>query len=225
MLFRKARLKAHKIAWSLIALWVVVCMVIATIGAGFLVLYNDRSELIKTNQALINQVKGTGETPVVDSPNDVVQGKSGEPGSPGPTGPRGPQGLPGVRGQVGPQGERGEPGSDGRTGVPGADSAVPGPAGAAGSDGSDGQDGAPGADSIVPGPAGAPGVAGAAGPAGPAGPPGADGKNGVDGKPGQDGRSVASVQCVVDGLSSYVVFYDQAGVELGRVQSTCVPAA
>lgn len=174
------------------------------------------------------QLIDNGVKPNTKTPDQIKSDAPPIPGAAGAAGERGPIGLPGVRGQTGPAGRDGEPGRDGKdgepgaAGKPGADSSVPGPAGSAGADG---LNGAPGADSTIPGPAGASGADGAAGPAGPAGPPGADGKNGVDGKPGQDGRSVASVQCLVDGLSSYVVFYDQAGVELGRVQSTCVPAA
>lgn len=143
-------------------------------------------------------------------------------GAAGARGERGPQGLPGVRGQTGPAGPRGEtgqPGRDGKDGSAGAagargsdgaDSTVPGPAGAAG---------APGADSTVPGPVGP------AGPVGATGPAGKDGAPGADGKPGADGRSVASVQCVMDGTSTAVVFYDQSGTEIGRVTSVCTPAS
>lgn len=210
MLFEKVRRGAHKIAWSLVSLWVVVVLVIATVGAGFMVLYNDRQELIKTNQALINQVKGTGEKPVVESPSDVVQGQAGAQGATGDkgeAGERGPQGLKGdmgVRGQTGPAGPKGDTGA----------------AGSAGKDGADGVTGATGSA----GEAGAAGPAGATGPQGPkgdTGAAGAAGKDGTDGKPGADGRSVASVQCVMDGITSYIVFYDQTGTEIGRVQTVC----
>lgn len=213
MLFEKVRRGAHKIAWSLVSLWVVVVLVIATVGAGFMVLYNDRQELIKTNQALINQVKGTGEKPVVESPSDVVQGQAGAQGATGDkgeAGERGPQGLKGdmgVRGQTGPAGPAGPKGDTGA-------------AGSAGKDGADGVTGATGSA----GEAGAAGPAGATGPQGPkgdTGAAGAAGKDGTDGKPGADGRSVASVQCVMDGITSYIVFYDQTGTEIGRVQTVC----
>lgn len=218
MLFERVRRGAGKVAWSLVTLWVVVALVLATVLAGFMVLYNDRQELIHTNQALIDQVRGAGEKPVVESPSEVVQGQAG---SPGARGERGPQGLPGERGQTGPQGPRGEtgpPGTDGKDGAAGAagsagargadgdDSTVPGPAGAAG---------APGADSTVPGPVG---------PAGPAGPTGPAGAPGAAGQPGIDGRSVSSVQCVMDGAGTSIVFYDQTGAEIGRVSSVCSPA-
>lgn len=225
MLFSKVRRGASKVAWSLVILWVVVGLVVATVLAGFAVLYNDRQELIKTNQALIDQVKSTGEKPVVESPSEVVQGQAGAAGAPGEQGERGPQGLPGVRGQAGPQGE---PGSDGKDGTPGA-SGSDGERGATGPAGTDGES--------VTGPqgaTGATGATGAVGPAGPAGPAGKDGAPGKDGAtgatgapgaPGADGRSVSSVACVMDGLASYVVFYDQNLTEIGRVQTTCVPAS
>jgi len=214
MLFEKVRRGARKVAWSLVSLWVVVVLVVATVGAGFMVLYNDRQELIKTNQALINQVKGTGETPVVESPNDVVQGQAGaqgatgDKGEAGERGPQGPKGDMGVRGQTGPAGPKGDNGATGAAGKSGA-------TGEPGADGSTGDTGA----------AGATGPQGPQGPKGDTGAAGTPGKDGVDGKPGADGRSVASVQCVMDGITSYVVFYDQTGTEIGRVQTVCAPAS
>lgn len=219
MLFERVRRGVHKVSWSLVTLWVVVCLVLATVGAGFMVLYNDRQELISTNQALINQVKGTGETPVVESPNDVVQGKAGAPGA------AGDRGATGERGPAGPRGEMGERGQDGPAGKDGA----PGPQGATGDNGASGSSGSDGADGL-PGATGETGAAGPVGPQGPkgdtgaAGAPGAAGATGPTGPAGADGRSVSLVACVMDGITTFIVFYDQAGVEIGRVSATCAPA-
>lgn len=171
----------------------IAILCVGIVVVTFVVVYNDRRELIKTNQALIEQVKSTGQVPVVDSPNEVVRGDAGSPGETGAPGPRGEKGergergLMGERGQVGPQGEPGLPGKDstvpGPAGSNGKDSTTPGPQGGPGSSGSNGLDGAPGAT----GPAGSPGAAGATGP---------QGEPGIN---GSDGRGIQSLTCNADG--------------------------
>lgn len=221
-MIQRIKRAVRRLPFSTVVMILVFVLLGGTIVAGFMVLINDRRELIRTNQALIEQVRDTGEKPVVDSPNEVVQGQAGATGATGargergPVGPRGEMGERGQQGSAGARGERGEDGTDGAdgatgaSGADGADSTVPGPVGAAG------------ADSTVAGPVG---PAGPIGPAGPAGAAGKDGTNGADGKPGADGRSVSSVACVMDGTGTYVVFYDQSGVEVGRVSTVCAPAA
>ncbi|MDR6172665.1 hypothetical protein [Curtobacterium sp. SORGH_AS_0776] len=175
--------------------------------------YSLSDALTQAQKQLIdNGVKPNTKTPDEIKKDDVPA--AGIPGAAGAVGERGPQGLPGVRGQTGPQGEPGRDGKDGADGSPGKDSTVAGPTGGSGKDG---------ADSTVPGPQGPVGAAGPAGPAGPAGATGPAGKDGVNGAPGADGRSVTSVGCTADGLSTFIVFYDQSGAEIGRVQSMCTP--
>jgi hypothetical protein len=114
-------------------------------------------------QALAEQVRSLGGTPVVQPAAPGPQGPQGLPGANGSTGPAGPPGPAGVPGATGPAGPTGPPG------VPGAD----------GNDGVNGQDGATGGT----GPAGPAGEAGPAGPQGPAGPPGPAGAAGEPGQP------------------------------------------
>lgn len=172
---------------------------VATVVVTFIVVYNDRRELIRTNQALIEQVKSTGEVPVVDSPNEVVRGDAGSPGERGPLGPkgeRGERGLMGERGQAGPQGP---PGVDGQDGDQGG-------AGPKGDPGASGQDGSSGTN-------GATGLTGAQGPAGPKGDTGADGAQGAPGPAGADstvpgpaGVGIDSITC--DGQNLIVTTTD-----------------
>lgn len=215
-----------------ISFWCLAVVVACGLGFG---IYDDlhktqiidvqRQQNYRLSDALSKaqkQLIENGVKPNTKPADEIAKNAAPVAGATGARGERGPQGLPGERGQTGPQGPRGETGAaggDGKDGAAGAagsagargadgdDSTVPGPAGAAG---------APGADSTVPGPAG---PAGPTGPAGPAGAPGADGQ------PGADGRSVSSVQCVMDGAGTSIVFYDQTGAEIGRVSSVCSPAS
>jgi hypothetical protein len=118
--------------------------------------------------ALAQQVRGLGGTPVA--------GPSGARGEPGPsvTGPSGAPGQPGADGSPGPSGSPGKTGASGapgRGGAASADSTIPGPSGP------------PGADSTVPGPIGP------AGPVGPMGPQGEPGEKGATGDRGPSGAS------------------------------------
>lgn len=139
---------------------------IAWIIATVLVVRSDltdeqnRADALNTNldrsqdavDALAQQVKGLGATPVA-TPSLVPV--------PGPAGPAGLS-ITGPRGLTGPAGAPGKdstiPGPAGSPGARGADSTVPGPAGSPGAKGD------PGADSTVPGPAGSPGAQGNPGP-------------------------------------------------------------
>lgn len=190
---------------------VIALLCIAVVVVTFVIVRNDRMELIRTNQALIEQVRSTGEIPVVDSPSEVVRGEVGSPGATGAVGPRGEKGergergLMGEAGQAGPAGPRGEPGADstvpgpqGATGGAGKDSVVPGPTGNTGATGAAGQNGA---DSTVPGPQGPAGPAGATGPAGQNGAPGA---------------SVLRISC----MGTTLVFYGEGDSQLGTVPNS-----
>lgn len=127
-------------------------------------LAHDLEESNRARDALAQQVKDLGGTPVV------------KPGEPGVRGRQGPRGEPGP---TGPSGQNGKDGKDGK----------PGPTPKPGEDGTDGKDGRPGPDSTVPGPAGPTGATGEQGPQGPPGPAGADGKDGRDGTDGRDGQT------------------------------------
>lgn len=173
----------------------------------------QRAQNVSLSDALTqaqSQLIDNGVQPNTKTADQIAD--SVPPAAPGVQGERGPQGLPGVRGQQGPQGEPGVPGAQGQPGSNGQDSSVPGPAGAAGKNG---------ADSSVPGPAG---PAGAAGPVGATGPQGEPGAAGAPGVPGADGRSVSAVRCEITGVTTDVVFFDQAGTEIGRVQAICTPS-
>lgn len=183
----------------------------------------QRAQNVSLSDALTqaqSQLIENGVQPNTQSPDEISDQAAPElavlPGSPGE---RGPQGLPGVRGQAGPKGEPGEDGEPGAAGAigpvgaAGKDSSVPGPAGAAGR---------PGADSTVAGPQGPAGES-VVGPAGPAGAPGAPGTNGVDGLNGADGRSVESISCALTDMGTALIFTDQNGAEISRVQSLCTP--
>jgi hypothetical protein len=175
--------------------------------------YSLSEALSKAQTQLIQN----GVKPNTKTPDEITQGVAPAPAA-GARGDRGLQGLPGVRGQTG---EQGVPGRDGKDGADGK-------SGAAGSSGPSGASGSDGADSTVPGPVGAQGAAGTQGDPGPqgaAGPAGPAGANGAPGTPGADGRSVSAVQCVMDGVATYAVFYDQTGAEIGRIQEVCVPAS
>lgn len=116
----------------------------------------------RQTRALIRQVKGLGEKPVV-TPRDIPVGPQGPQGV---QGARGPAGIPGLQGPLGPQGPVGPEGPEGPKGPPGED----GEDGADGADGADGQDGVPG-EPGPPGPKGEPGDQGPRGEQGPAGYP------------------------------------------------------
>lgn len=191
----------------------------------FVVVYNDRRELIKTNQALIEQVKSTGQVPVVDSPNEVVRGDAGSPGETGPRGAQGEAGRPptsaeilaAIRSYCADGKCMGERGQVGASGAPGADSTIPGPSGASGKDstvpgpqGSSGATGPAGADSQVPGPAGPMGAAGADSTV-----PGPPGVNGVD------GRGISTVRC--DGLSLIFTYTDGTSNSVA-LPGGCIPS-
>lgn len=215
--------------------WCLAAVVVIAIGAGIYDSFHktqiidvQRQQNYSLSDALTKaqkQLIDNGVEPNTKTPDEITKKVAPAPiaGAAGARGERGPQGLPGVRGQTGEQGLRGRDGKDGADGAAGKSGvdgkSIPGPAGAAG------------ADSTVPGPAGAqgaPGPQGEPGPVGapgPAGPTGAAGKDGVPGKAGADGRSVSAVQCVMDGAATFVVFSDQSGAEIGRVQSVCVPAS
>jgi hypothetical protein len=195
---------------STVALILVMLILGATVVGGFLIMSNDRRDLIATNQALINQVKALGGTPKVSSPTKVVHGADGAAGATGPrgaTGPQGPKGDMGVRGQTGADGP---PGKDGAAGAKG-DAGATGAAGTAGKDGAQGSTGAQGPQGD-PGPAGPPGADGAAGATGATGPAGAD------------GRSVSSVACVMGDTGTAIAFYDQTGALIGQVGALCTPS-
>ena len=93
-------------------------------------------------QALADQVKQLGATPVVEPSQPGERGPRGEQGppgrdgAPGPQGPAGPQGADGAPGMLGPAGPAGEQGPEGAQGEPG-------PAGVDGQDGAAGADGQP----------------------------------------------------------------------------------
>lgn len=183
----------------------------------------QRAQNVSLSDALTqaqSQLIDNGVQPNTKSPDEISE--SAAPATtvlPGAPGERGPQGLPGARGQAGPPGEDGEDGAAGAAGPggpAGKDSSVPGPAGAAGR---------AGADSTVAGPQGPAGES-VVGPAGPAGAPGAPGTNGVDGlngTNGTDGRSVESISCALTDMGTALIFTDQNGAEISRVQSLCTP--
>lgn len=165
----------------------------------------------------------TGNQPEAATPREVEQTVN----QPTP-GAQGPRGLLGERGQTGPAGP---PGKDGKDGAPGA----VGPAGAVGGSGESGAPGSKGDSGSkgLDGATGAAGPAGAAGPPGPAGPPGESitgpagpagpvGPEGPVGPSGAEGRGLGSVMCQAsDPLTSFIVFYDQLGAEIDRVQAPC----
>lgn len=108
--------------------------------------------------ALAEQLRGLGATPIV--------GPSGSPGEPGV-------------GATGPPGEKGEPGLPAPTLTP-----APGASGASGAPGRTGASGPPG----VAGPSGLPGAVGPTGPVGPVGPTGSQGVQGEPGAMGPQGE-------------------------------------
>lgn len=128
-------------------------------GTSQSITIGNQASLIQTlsenSDALRDQVKDSGETPIAPQAK-VVVGEAGKAGEAGSQGPRGLDGAPGPQGDMGLPGQTGPPGLNGAPGAPGSP----------GSDGSNGAPGPPGpagADSTVPGPAGPPGADGAAG--------------------------------------------------------------
>jgi hypothetical protein len=140
--------------------------------------------------ALAEQLRGLGATPIV--------GPSGSPGEPGV-------------GATGPAGEKGDPGLPAPTLTP-----SPGPSGASGTPGRTGASGAPGAA----GPSGLPGAVGPTGPVGPVGPTGPQGvqgeagavgpqgERGEKGDTGEQGATGPSGQSCEDGYSWQTPSYD-----------------
>lgn len=170
----------------------IAILCVGTVVVTFIVVYNDRRELIRTNQALIEQVRSTGETPIVDSPNEVVRGEAGSPGAPGQRGEKGERGEMGERGQTGPQGPAGADGEDGADGAQGG----AGPKGDTGATGGAGKDGATGQT----------GATGPQGATGPKGDTGAAGAQGEAGAPGTNGVGIESITCT--GMSLTIVTTD-----------------
>ena len=160
-----------------LALGAVLAWIVLTVSG----LTHDLRVEAARGDALAEQVRGLGATPIV--------GPSGSPGEPGV----------GATGPAGEKGERGDPGSPGPT-------LTPSP-GASGAPGRAGASGAPG----VAGPSGLPGAPGVTGPVGPAGPQGVQGEQGVmgpqgeKGEPGAQGPSGASCE---DGFSWQTPSYD-----------------
>lgn len=114
--------------------------------------------------ALADQVRSLGQTPVIDTGQLRV----------GPQGQRGPEGSPGRPGI-------GRPGPVGPAGPPGPQPpCVDRPSGCVGPGGPEGPEGAPAEP--IPGPRGDPGES-VQGPPGPAGPPGPEGAPGQPGSP------------------------------------------
>lgn len=126
-------------------------IVLLGVGGMFLALTANTvtiQVLANNNDALRDQVKSLGQTPVAPPAGDVTNnaplvgapGPQGLRGEIGPVGPVGPMGEMGLPGQVGPPGVAGangigEPGPTG----PQGESGVAGPAGASGAPGADGQ--------------------------------------------------------------------------------------
>jgi hypothetical protein len=128
------------------------------------VIITNQNNSIKQTQALYEQVRALGATPVVKSVDipKPVQGAAGPPGPVGPQGPAGPQGKPGSypqcllaatkcvgatgpQGETGPKGDQGEKGDQGPKGDKGDQGAV-GPTGPEGPEGKVGPQGPPGPD-------------------------------------------------------------------------------
>lgn len=144
---------------TIVAPVAIMCVTLLTLGAVGLSWSTMREqahvidELSVNSDALRDQVKGAGETPVAP-PAEKVTGQTGAAGARGEKGERGEKGANGDQGDIGLPGQSGPAGPAGKDGTNGADSTTPGPSGPAG------------ADSTVPGPQGP------VGPQGPSGPPG-----------------------------------------------------
>lgn len=120
------------------------------------------AQLANNSDALRDQVKDAGDTPVAPS-SDVVVEDSGSEGAPGVNGRDGSSGVDGVNGANGIDGLPGVAGPAGAPGEAGADFTTQPADGRPGIAGAPGPVGATGADSAVPGPAGADGAAGPVG--------------------------------------------------------------
>jgi len=148
---RSERLRLAVLYWTgFIAVLTALAFVIFIITG----LQDDLRDANKARNALVDQVRGLGATPVVGP-----AGKNGAKGEPGTNGKDGSNGQPGANGI------NGKDGSDGTDGKDGA-------AGSSGKDGANGKDGATGPQ----GPQGDKGDAGATGPQGPPGEKGNDGQ-------------------------------------------------
>jgi hypothetical protein len=148
-----------------VALGAVLAWIVLTVSG----LTHDLRAETARGDALAEQVRGLGGTPVV--------GPSGSPGEPGES-VTGPPGEKGERGEVGSPGPSGSPGKNGATGASGAPGAV-------------GPSGLPGAVGPT-GPAGPQGVQGEQGVMGPQGERGEKGDTGAQGPSGascEDGYS------------------------------------
>jgi len=141
------RVRSAVTVWVLFIVLLAGMTWIAFIIAG---LRDDVATERSARNALVQQVKGLGEKPVV-----------------GPAGPQGTNGKDGTNGVSGVNGADGSDGDDGNDGQPGA----------AGADGKPGRDGQPGAIGEK-GATGERGETGATGPVGPTGPTGATGDPG-----------------------------------------------
>lgn len=140
------------------------------LGAAEMTLERDEEAI----EALAEQVRSLGGTPVVTAPPRPVDGADGNDGQDGESGP------PGTAGTSGVDGQNGAPGPAGPRGPAGVQpSPIPGPTGPAGPTGAAGQDGADGA----------PGAQGETGPAGPQGEPGPQGPQGEQGPSGSPAPS------------------------------------
>jgi hypothetical protein len=140
-----------------VALGAVLAWIVLTVSG----LTHDLRAETARGDALAEQVRGLGGTPVV--------GPSGSPGEPGES-VTGPPGEKGERGEVGSPGPSGSPGKTGATGASGAPGAV-------------GPSGLPGAVGPT-GPAGPQGVQGEQGVMGPQGERGEKGDTGAQGPSG-----------------------------------------
>lgn len=148
-----------------VALGAVLAWIVLTVSG----LTRDLRAETARGDALAQQVRGLGGTPVA--------GPSGSPGEPGES----------VTGPKGEKGERGEPGSPGESGSPGKTGAT----GASGAPGAMGPSGLPGPVGPT-GPAGPQGVQGEQGAMGPQGERGEKGDTGAQGPSGascEDGYS------------------------------------
>jgi hypothetical protein len=167
----------HRKDAASVILAVVVSLLVAGFIGGGAIFWKQLEQSQKNQDALANQVKALGGTPVVE-PKAGAPGSQGPPGVPGRTGATGP---PGVRGPQGP------PGAAGKNGVTPPCALLlggcVGPSGKNGTNGQAGTDGVNGKDGQT-GPAGPAGADGKPGAAGPQGPAGAAGPTGAQGEPG-----------------------------------------
>ena len=124
---------------------------IAWVGVTVADLRKDLNQAQEDRAALVEQVRGLGEVPVVKGPagHNGTNGRDGVDGDKGPSGAAGRDGLPGEAGKPGergPDGKEGKKGDKGETGDKGekGEKGDKGDTGATGATGATGPQGPPG---------------------------------------------------------------------------------